>query len=83
MSVVFDKPPLWRRAIPLFEGLDAPLLMAVGLLALAGMVIMYSSGYDHGTRFVDHGRNMLIAAVIMFGVAQVPPQRLMSVAVPL
>jgi rod shape determining protein RodA len=21
---------------------------------------MYSSGYDHGTRFVDHGRNMLI-----------------------
>jgi rod shape determining protein RodA len=83
MSVVFDKPPLWRRAIPLFEGLDAPLLMAVGLLALAGMVIMYSSGYDHGSRFVDHGRNMLIAAVIMFGVAQVPPQRLMSVAVPL
>ena len=83
MSVVFDKPPLWRRAIPLFEGLDAPLLIAVGLLALAGMVIMYSSGYDHGSRFVDHGRNMLIAAVIMFGVAQVPPQRLMSVAVPL
>ena len=83
MSVVFDKPPLWRRAIPLFEGLDAPLLIAVGLLALAGLVIMYSSGYDHGTRFVDHGRNMLIAAVIMFGVAQVPPQRLMSVAVPL
>ena len=83
MSVVFDKPPLWRRAIPLFEGLDAPLLIAVGLLALAGMVIMYSSGYDHGTRFVDHGRNMLIAAVIMFGMAQVPPQRLMSVAVPL
>ena len=83
MSVVFDKPPLWRRAIPLFEGLDVPLLMAVGLLALAGLVIMYSSGYDHGTRFVDHGRNMLIAAVIMFGVAQVPPQRLMSVAVPL
>jgi rod shape determining protein RodA len=83
MSVVFDKPPLWRRTIPLFEGLDAPLLIAVGLLALAGMVIMYSSGYDHGSRFVDHGRNMLIAAVIMFGVAQVPPQRLMSLAVPL
>ena len=59
------------------------MLIAVGLLALAGMVIMYSSGYDHGSRFVDHGRNMLIAAVIMFGVAQVPPQRLMSLAVPL
>ena len=44
---------------------------------------MYSSGHDHGTRFVDHGRNMLIAASIMFVVAQVPPQRLMSFAVPL
>jgi rod shape determining protein RodA len=44
---------------------------------------MYSSGFDHGTRFGDHGRNMLIAAAIMFVVAQVPPQRLMAVAVPL
>ena len=22
---------------------------------------MYSAGFDHGTRFVDHGRNMLLA----------------------
>ena len=28
----------------------------------AGMLTMYSSGHDHGTRFQDHGRNMLIAA---------------------
>jgi rod shape determining protein RodA len=44
---------------------------------------MYSSGYDHGTRFVDHGRNMALAGLIMIAVAQVPPQRLMSLAVPL
>ena len=44
---------------------------------------MYSSGFDHGTRFQDHGRNMLIAAAIMFVVAQIPPQRLMALAVPL
>ena len=44
---------------------------------------MYSSGYDHGTRFLDHGRNMLLAAGIMFRIAQVPPQRLMVAAVPL
>ncbi len=44
---------------------------------------MYSAGFDHGTRFEDHGRNMLIAATIMFVVAQVPPQRLMALAVPL
>jgi rod shape determining protein RodA len=44
---------------------------------------MYSSGYDSGTRFVDHGRNMLLAGAIMFVVAQIPPQRLMAFAVPL
>ncbi len=44
---------------------------------------MYSSGFDHGTRFQDHGRNMLIAGAIMFVVAQIPPQRLMALAVPL
>ena len=44
---------------------------------------MYSSGFDHGTRFEDHGRNMLIAAGIMLVVAQIPPQRLMALAVPL
>ena len=47
------------------------------------MLTMYSSGFDHGTRFEDHGRNMLIAGGIMFVVAQIPPQRLMALAVPL
>ncbi|HQS33753.1 rod shape-determining protein RodA, partial [Polaromonas sp.] len=59
------------------------LAFAVFLLASAGLLIMYSSGYDSGTRFADHGRNMLIAGAIMFVVAQIPPQRLMAFAVPL
>ena len=83
MSSVLDNPPLWRRLSPLWAGLDLPLMLAAGALALAGMVIMYSSGYDHGTRFVDHGRNMILAGLIMLTVAQVPPQRLMSLALPL
>ncbi|MBX9610903.1 MAG: rod shape-determining protein RodA [Burkholderiales bacterium] len=83
MSAVFDKPSLVQRALPLFRGFDGLLALAVILLAGAGLLTMYSSGYDHGTRFVDHGRNMLIAAAIMFVVAQVPPQRLMTAAVPL
>jgi rod shape determining protein RodA len=67
----------------MLQGFDGPLAFAVFLLACAGMLIMYSSGFDHGTRFVDHARNMLLAGGIMFVVAQVPPQRLMSFAVPL
>ncbi len=83
MSVVFERPSLWRRLRPVVTGFDLPLLAVVLALAVLGLVTMYSVGYDHGTRFVDHGRNMLIAAVLMFIVAQVPPQRLMALAVPL
>ncbi|TAH11149.1 MAG: rod shape-determining protein RodA [Curvibacter sp.] len=83
MSYQFGKVSLRQRIAPWFAGFDGPLAFAVFMLACAGMLIMYSSGYDHGTRFEDHGRNMLIAAAIMFVVAQVPPQRLMAVAVPL
>jgi rod shape determining protein RodA len=83
MAAVFDKPPLMQRVAPMLQGFDGPLAFAVFMLACAGLLTMYSSGYDHGTRFVDHSRNMLIAGVIMFVVAQVPPQRLMSLAVPL
>ncbi|HYP70905.1 MAG TPA: rod shape-determining protein RodA [Variovorax sp.] len=83
MSAAFDQPSLARRVAPVFLGYDGFLAFAVFLLACAGMVTMYSSGYDHGTRFVDHGRNMLLAGFIMFVVAQVPPQRLMNCAVPL
>ncbi len=83
MSAVFEKPPLWQRAAPLLQGFDGPLAFAVFLLACAGLLTMYSSGFDHGTRFMDHGRNMLLAGFVMFVVAQIPPQRLMSLAVPL
>ena len=83
MSAVYDRPSLWLRLRPVLAGFDAPLLLVVCALAALGMVTMYSVGYDHGTRFVDHGRNMLLAAGLMFLVAQVPPQRLMALAVPL
>lgn len=83
MAGAFDKTSFSQRALPLLQGFDGLLAFAVFLLACAGLLIMYSSGYDHGTRFADHGRNMLIAGAIMFVVAQIPPQRLMMFAVPL
>jgi rod shape determining protein RodA len=83
MASPFTQPSLRQRIAPWFAGFDGPLAFAVFLLACAGMLTMYSSGWDHGTRFEDHARNMLIAAGIMFVVAQIPPQRLMALAVPL
>ncbi|RYF43082.1 MAG: rod shape-determining protein RodA [Comamonadaceae bacterium] len=83
MSAVFNKPSLRQRAAPMLQGFDGLLAFAVFLLACAGLLTMYSSGFDHGSRFMDHGRNMLIAGFILFVVAQIPPQRLMTFAVPL
>src|SRR3954462_5378847 len=83
MAAVFDTPNLRQRMAPMLQGFDGPLAFAVFLLACAGLLTMYSSGYDHGARFYDHGRNMLLAGAIMFVVAQIPPQRLMTLAVPL
>jgi rod shape determining protein RodA len=83
MSAVFERPPLLQRMAPMLQGFDGPLAFAIFLLACAGLLTMYSSGFDHGTRFADHSRNMVLAGCILFVVAQVPPQRLMSFAVPL
>ena len=83
MSAVFERPSPWLRVQRVFAGFDGPLLLAITLLATIGLLTMYSAGFDHGTRFVDHGRNMLIALVVLFVVAQVPPQKLERLAVPL
>jgi rod shape determining protein RodA len=83
MSLVFQRPSLSRRLSPWFSGFDGPLAFAVFILVCGGLLTMYSSGYDHGTRFEDHARNMLIAGFIMFVVAQIPPQHLLTLAVPL
>ncbi len=83
MPIVIEKPSLLQRALHLLRGFDGPLAFAVFMLACAGMLTMYSSGYANGQRFFDHGRNILLGGFIMFVVAQIPPQRLMSLAVPL
>ncbi|ALT78727.1 rod shape-determining protein RodA [Paucibacter sp. KCTC 42545] len=83
MNAVFNKPSLWQRLKPMFSGFDLPLLLAIGWMMGLGLLSMYSAGYDHGTRFVDHSRNMLISIALIFLVAQIPPQRIMQLAIPL
>ena len=83
MNAIFEQPSAWKRIKPVFSGFDGPLLVAMLLLGAAGLVTMYSAGFDAGTRFVDHGRNMLLALGVIFVVAQVPPQTLMRFALPL
>ncbi|HSQ72986.1 MAG TPA: rod shape-determining protein RodA [Rubrivivax sp.] len=83
MSTGCEPASPWPRLKRIFGGFDGPLALAIALLAAVGLVVMYSAGYDHGTRFVDHGRNMLLALAVLFVVAQVSPQQLERLAVPL
>ncbi|MFN0184028.1 MAG: rod shape-determining protein RodA [Aquabacterium sp.] len=83
MNAVFEQPSWRARLAPVFAGFDLTLVLATAALAGLGLMSMYSVGYDSGTRFPDHARNMVLGAVLMFAVAQVPPQRLMAVAVPI
>ncbi len=82
MSVI-ARPPLWRRLRPLWQHLDGPLLLAMAWLTAWGLLAMYSVGFDHGTRFVDHARNFVLGAGVMLVVAQFPSSKLAKLALPL
>jgi len=83
MAVVIHQPPLWRRLLPLVQGFDAPLLLAVLGLTVLGLLAMYSAAFEMPGRFETHVRNLLIAAAVLFVVAQIPPQRWLALAAPL
>ena len=82
MATQLGKYSVFQRITPMVLGFDAVLGFAVLALALTGLVSIFSSGYSDGQRFWDHGRNMLLACIIIVVVAQIPPQRMMALAVP-
>ncbi|THU00984.1 rod shape-determining protein RodA [Lampropedia puyangensis] len=83
MAVTLNKTPWHHHFIGLFLRFDGWLILAILFLAALGLIAMYSAGFDHGTRYDLHMRNMLLAACILFMVAQVPPQKMLLLAVPL
>ena len=83
MTAIFERASPWPLLRRVFGGFDLPLLVALLWLAALGLVAMYSAGHDHGTRFADHARNMVLALGVLFVAAQVPPQKLQRLAVPL
>jgi len=82
MANQFGKHSVLQRISPMVLGFDTVLGISVLLLALAGLVSIFSSGHADGQRFFDHVRNMFLACCIMMVVAQIPPQRIMTLAVP-
>jgi rod shape determining protein RodA len=74
---------VWPTIKPFVAVFDAPLALIVFLILSLGVVTMYSAGIDAPGRIEGHVRNILVAFVVMWMAAIVPPQTLMRFAVPL
>ena len=72
---------LWVR--PYITVFDPPLIAIVGCLCVIGIVTLYSAGNDFPWRVSDQLRNFAIALAVMFVIANVSPQMLMRIAVPI
>lgn len=68
---------------PYFTVFDGPLALIVFLLLSVGIVTLYSAGIDFPGRVEDQLRNIVVAFVVMWIAAIVPPQTLMRFAVPI
>ena len=74
---------LYRFRSRLIANIDMPLLAITCLIMLAGLATVFSATYDVNNRAFAQIINMCVGLVIMWGVAQFPPQKLMRFAVPL
>ena len=77
------KEYLYRIRTRLTANIDLPLLGITLLLMLAGIATIFSATYDANNRAFGQVLNMGVGLVVMWGVAQFQPQKLMRFAVPL
>jgi rod shape determining protein RodA len=80
---VHERRPLWAVLKPYLTVFDGPLALIIFLILSIGIVTLYSAGIDFPGRVEDQLRNILIAFVVMWIAAIVPPQTLMRFAVPI
>lgn len=78
-----NKRSLVQIVRPYFQVFDGTLMLIVCLILIVGSVTLYSAGIDFPGRFEDHLRNILIAFIVMWVAAVIPPQTLTRFAVPL
>jgi rod shape determining protein RodA len=72
-----------RTADRLRAHIDPPLLFITFGLMVIGLFTVYSATYVGTSKLDNQILNMLVALVIMWSVAQIPPQKLMRFGVPL
>ena len=72
----------WRRARPYVLVFDPALSIILALLATTSLLTLYSAGIDFPGRFEGQVRNFVAAFVMMWLLANLPPQTLMRFALP-
>ncbi len=83
MTAFQERRSLWRRTRHYFTVFDAPLAIILFLLLSTGLLTLSSAGMDFPGRVEGQVRNIVLAFLVMWMAANVPPQTLMRFAVPI
>ena len=78
-----NQRPFLQVIRPYFSVFDGPLSIIIFLILSMGLLTIYSAGIDFPGRVEDQLRNIIVAFVVMWVAAIVPPQTLMRFAVPI
>jgi rod shape determining protein RodA len=78
-----ERRSLWRRMRPYVMVFDPALSLILLVLLTISVVTMFSAGTDFPLRLEHHVRNILLALMVMWVAALVPPQTLLRLAVPI
>lgn len=82
MAHIPERRSLGRRIKPYFTVFDGPLALILFLLFGAGLLTLSSAGHDFPGRLEGQMRNMLLSFIVMWVAANIPPQTLLRLAVP-
>jgi rod shape determining protein RodA len=83
MAAFQERRSLWRRTRHYFTVFDGPLALILFLLLSTGLVTLSSAGMDFPGRVEGQIRNIVLAFLIMWAAANIPPQTLLRFAVPI
>lgn len=73
----------WRQIRSHIMVFDASLAIIIFLIISTGIITLYSAGIDFPGRVEDQLRNIVISFIVMWIMANIPPQTLMRFAIPI
>jgi len=78
-----ERRSLWRRLKPYVLVFDVPLVLVIAMIMAASLLTIHSAGIEYPGRVEGQVRNILVSFAAMWIAANVPPQTLQRLAVPI